>query len=363
MRCRETLDTRDRRVAERREEAMRRALEDPAHWHALAAAERRKVSTVADFADRWREVYVAANTKPSTARGYEQVLRVHIVPALGALDLRTVDRERVEELKASLVSTGRSAKTCSNVLGVLQRMMRSAVEWDYLDRNPCDGVAAPHVPEPEIAWWTRAESALVLEACATRRPGWYPLFLFGLRTGLRLGELAALRWRDVQLDGDACRVHVCRSWSHGHETDPKGKRSRDVPMSPDLVEVMRAHQASARVQHRAARVLPIDGAGFEDRLVFPGRRGFMTHTEFRSRLNTCADQAGVRRLTPHGLRHSFASQLVAAGVHIREVQQLLGHADVRQTERYAHLAPGSSVAAVALLDGAEITMARSMTPR
>ena len=144
---------------------------------------------------------------------------------------------------------------------------------------------------------------------------------------------AALRWADVDLEQR--RLHVRRSWYRGAITTPKGGRARVVDLAPSAASLL-------------ARVVPLAGA----ELVFANPDGSpVTRDQLKGPWERVTRAAGLPRTTPHDARHSFASQLVQAGVALPAVQQLLGHTDIRVTMRYAHLAPGATASAVALLDG------------
>ena len=153
-----------------------------------------------------------------------------------------------------------------------------------------------------------------------------------LRTGLRLGELFALTWDDVDFVNS--KILVRRNWTHGKLVPPKSGKERKVPMSPELAREL-----------RGARHLKSD-------LVFCREDGtYLSYENLRSAFKRTQRSAGLPRNTPHGMRHSFASQLVMASAPLKVVQELLGHADINMTMRYAHVAPGVTDDYVARLDG------------
>ncbi len=163
-----------------------------------------------------------------------------------------------------------------------------------------------------------------------RAPGWYAFFLTALRTGLRAGELFALRWEDV--DTKKRRIEVRQNWTHGVLVTPKSGHGRSLPMTPELASALDALPRKAP-------------------LVFPYRKGgYLDGNKVKRTFWRCTRLAGVPRIAFHDLRHSFASQLVMAGVPLKAVQELLGHADIKTTQRYAHLSPGATTEYVCLLD-------------
>jgi integrase len=262
------------------------------------------------------------------------------VPWFDRQVVRSIGVEQVQRYKTEKTRSdggrGLSPKTVNNHLGVLSSLFEDAIRWRYATFNPTRSVRkcrTDRTPD-QFAFWTREESDPYLAAILQGRPRWYPFFLTALRTGMRMGELAALRWEDVDLDRD--RVNVRRSYSHGVETLPKGGCSRALPMSPQLHSALAEHRQASGSSERV--FLSDDG-----RLLDPNK--VKHHHWFGIRA------AGVKRIRIHDLRHSFASQLVIAGVSLYKVQQLLGHQDIKTTMRYAHLSPEAKADAVLLLDG------------
>jgi integrase len=203
-----------------------------------------------------------------------------------------------------------------------------AVEWGRLRALPQVGFL--RVKKPEIDFFTFDEAAQLL---AATDPGpWRVMILCGLRAGLRQGELLELRWEDVDLVKGVLRIR--RAIYDGVVDVPKGGRSREVPMSDEL--------------RAGFRELPSRSACG---LVWPGIAGAnLSKGECKWPLWRACKRAGLRRVGWHALRHTFASHLVMRGVPLKAVQELLGHEDITTTMRYAHLAPGITRDAVALLD-------------
>lgn len=293
------------------------------------------------FAHTWLEEHIRIRRKPSVYRGYEMACRVHLVPFFGDRQLTSIVRRDVERFVAQLAATPhpdtgarRAPKSVNNTLAVLTSLLSTAVEWGYLEKSPATGVEPLPIPvdSQEFAFYTAEESDRWLAACAEIEPAWYPWCLLSFRTGLRLGELAALRWSDVDLPGR--RLHVRRAWYRGEVTTPKGGRSRLVDLCGSAAALL------GRLGRRPG--VP---------LVFANDDGsYVTRDQLKAPWERVTRAAGLHRTTPHDARHSFASQLIMAGEGVPAVQQLLGHTDIRVTMRYAHLAPAAKASAVAALD-------------
>ncbi len=150
------------------------------------------------------------------------------------------------------------------------------------------------------------------------------VFLTAAFTGLRLGELLALRWRDVDFPGSVIRVRA--SYSTGQLTTPKSGKVRSVPMAPDVASAL------AKLGRRQEFVS-------DDDLVFPGIVGqYLDDSALRRRYKAALRQAKLRQLRFHDLRHTFGTRMIAKA-DIRRVQEWMGHADIQTTMKYLHYAP------------------------
>lgn len=283
-------------------------------------------------------IHVETNCKPSVLRRYESIIRVHLLPHFGDTEIAAIDRHGIEKFKAANVKvisdeTGKplSKKTVNEHIAVLSSMFEQAVEWGYLRSNPCRGVRRFKLPTPAFRFYTREQSDAFLAAAVRVEPSWYTMFIVGFRTGLRLGELIALEWGDVDLVRG--KLHVRRSRTRNVTTAPKSNIERIVDLSPAVVDALRNH-----------RHLRGD-------LVFPMPDGsHLTRDVVKHPFGRVIRAAMLPPIRIHDMRHSFASQLVIAGVPLKAVQELLGHADIKMTMRYAHLAPEAKKDYVAVLD-------------
>lgn len=162
--------------------------------------------------------------------------------------------------------------------------------------------------------------------------GWLVFIIVALKTGLRLGELLALKWEDLDLV--VGQLVVRRTLWKGQEGPPKGGKNRIVPLSDEAMARLKSHR------HLRGPYVFCDEAG-----------GRLTHSMLKDVVpRTCAKAGLGKRITTHGLRHSFASHLVMRGVSLKAVQELLGHESIEMTLRYSHLSPDVKRDAVKLLD-------------
>ncbi|MFT5685910.1 MAG: integrase [Myxococcota bacterium] len=284
------------------------------------------------LAERWLEVIVAPHRKPSTWRKYESVIRVHLIPHFGDVLISSIHRRDVDTFIAHLHKINKSPNTINTILSALSGLMKTAVSWGYLKKNPCDGMVwgKPQVSE-EFLWFNIEQTEVFLGAVRRLAPEMWRLFFLGFRTGLRPGELLAARQGDLDLVGGS--IWVQRTATRDGVNLPKGNRKRRVALSRETVAEM-----------KATRHLNGD-------LLCPTPAGAMwTHRAMTWRWERCLKGAGLPHCGPHTMRHSYASQLASAGVPLYAIQKLLGHNRPQETQRYAHLAPESQARWVQALD-------------
>ncbi len=278
------------------------------------------VPTLAEFAPRFLE-HADTNNKKSSARAKRQILDDHLAPAFGTWRLNQIGAGDVETFKAGRLRAGLAAKTINNILTVLGRLLGLAEEWDVIKRAP--KIVWLRAGRPDFDFLTFDEAPRLVAGADSE---WVPMIQLVLNTGLRQGELLALRWDCV----GPLALQVRRAVWRGKEGTPKGGRSREVELND-----------TAR---RALASLPGGRTGY----VFGGA----TPGQCKWPLYRACSTAGLRRIGWHVLRHTFASHLVMRGVPLKAVQELLGHATIEMTMRYAHLSPAVRMDAVRTLDTA-----------
>ena len=293
--------------------------------------------TVGEWSQRW--LAGQAHLKPSTLERYAGILREHIEPKWGRVQLADVSHSAVQTWVTTLARSSAPA-TVRKVHRVLSLVLALAVKDGRLARNPAQGVNLPRVVTEERRYLTHEQVELLARACASpadpskhrrrdeRETDAYRLVvLFLAYTGARFGELAALRVgrldflrRRVAIVESVTLVNGVQTWG-----TPKGHERRDVPIPPFLIDELAGLVA---------------GRG-RDELVFPGVRGggpLRAPVFRRATFDRAAASIGVPGLHPHELRHSAASLAIASGADVKVVQTMLGHASAAMTlDQYGHL--------------------------
>ena len=282
--------------------------------------------TLAEFSREWLDTYVRTRTKPSVQNGYRIVMTTHLLPWFGGKRLDGIKRADIEQFQRRQLKQGFAAKTVNSHVGVLMKCLRTAVDWERT--SICPSVKPLKTTTPPFDFLTTDESERLIAAAAPE-PHWHSMVLVALRTGMRLGELLALAWEDMNFENRT--ITVCRSITGGIVGTPKSHKIRHIPMTDDV------HAILAQMRQSSGKV-------------WPGRRGaFHNYKAVYAALNRVSKRAGIRHIGWHVLRHSFASQLAAAGVPVIAIKDLLGHSDINMTMRYSHMSPSVLRSAVAVL--------------
>ena len=271
----------------------------------------------------------ALGRRKSTLEDYESTLRVHLIPFFDTCPLAEIDIALVEAFIYTKLDEGKAPKSIRNYLGLLHSIFDHGVKRGWCVTNPVALVEKPRSDrDPDIRFLTLAELEAILDATLTTPLGRVDrlVILTAAMTGMRRGEVVALRWQDI--DWHARLIRVRRNFTRGQFGTPKSRRSsRAVPLAARLTDELRAHYAQT----------PYNG---DDDLVFahPGVGTVLDPSKLRKRFLACARRAGLRPVRFHDLRHTFGTQMAAAGAPIRAIQEWLGHADSRTTMIYADYA-------------------------
>lgn len=297
--------------------------------------------TVGELVERWMATE-QRRWKPRTAFNYQRLSERWIIPSIGAVRLSKLSPDRLQRFLDGI--PGRQA---SQVFRLLHRAFQVAVRWRWLPANPCDRVIPPAYQPPGTVLPDSEHLAELFRQCLASDDSHAPLVGLALLTGLRLGELLALRWGDIDLDRGLVKVVRSGQWIQGQwvEAEPKTRVSRrTVPIGELGVRLLKRQKAVV-----ARRKLQAGPAWDEHGLVFPSATGrpLKGSVVVRAVQRLCR-QAGVPPLTTHQLRHASASLALAAGTPLPDVSRWLGHSSPAITAKvYAH----------SISDGREVALA------
>lgn len=320
----------------------------------------------------WLATYLAdvapRRCDPTTVQGYASKMRNYVTPVIGKTRLDLLTPDQLDRVYVQMQNAGRADATILQVHRILSRALEVAFRRGMMPRNPAKLIDSPTAKKQEIKPLTEAEALRVLDAAAGSRNS--ARWSVGLALGLRQGEALGLRWSYVDLDAGELRVwwqlhrrgheHGCGTPpTCGHRRagncpartlrlrsgeqhltgglllkEPKGKGKRTVPIPPELVAALRAHREVQQLERMVAEdayarhdlvFADVDGSPID-----PARDWAAWHELLKA--------AGVRKARVHDGRHTAATLLLAQGVGLRVVQEILGHSSVTVTQGYAHVA-------------------------
>lgn len=309
---------------------------------------------LSEYLDRWLEESVDPNVRPRTGQDYRRFLDRYVRPALGARALNKITTVEIQTLLKD-ISGETSAHAARYTHAVLRIALKQAVRWQYLAQNPMDGVQAPREQRPHTYALSAAQAKAFRETARAFDRGF--ILVFSMATGMRPGEVQALRWADCDLEAGVVRVERTLVWVDSEKAsadgkhrkewrlgDPKTKLSRRViPLPASIATDLRAWRRNQNEWR-----LKLKRAYRDHDFVFCGELGepIINSNLSRRVLKPILEAAKLpeeiqKRFRWYDCRHTCATLLLEAGVNAKIVSERLGHSTVAFTlDRYAHVLPG-----------------------
>lgn len=300
-----------------------------------------------EYAELWLEGYIKPLRRDTTYERYHSILERHVFPVFGKVPIDELKRSDIRNLLMTLLKKGVSWGTACLVRDVISGPMVHALDDELITANPVSGIFkrinAPRNLKREIDPFKHEEVALFLEACAKYYPEHYPFFLTAFRTGMRLGELLALQWRDVDWHGKF--ILVRRSYKRGRIDHTKTGKQRRVDMSNQLIEALREFQLTRKKEALES------GTGKVEEFIYHRNGKPIAQNSIRYPFKRNLEKAGLREIRFHDIRHTYASLLFSDGASPVFVKEQMGHSSIQITvDIYGHLIPNSNRDMVNRLD-------------
>ncbi|MGI8546484.1 MAG: tyrosine-type recombinase/integrase [Gemmatimonadaceae bacterium] len=313
--------------------------------------------TVGEYLKYWLETYVKHNTRATTYRGYEVCVRVHLKPVLGSIPLQKLTAAHLQAYYQKAIqqapANGRkgtlSPRTVRLTHSVIREALQHALEWNMVARNVADATKPPRAVRPKVEVWNAEEAQRFL--AVAENDGYSPIWLVALTTGMRQGELCALRWEDIDFKRGVLHIRHTLMTVKGEQAlrEPKTRSGRrTITLSPVCLAALADHRDRQRFQRTNADE-------WHDRdAVFSASNGEWTdHGNLTRSYNALVRRADVKRIPFHGLRHTHATLLLKEGVNVKVVSERLGHANISITlDTYAHVLPSMQQQAADGIDAA-----------
>ena len=287
------------------------------------------------FLRRWLDETARPTLRASTYVSYDDILRLHLIPGLGRIAIAKLTPDEVQRFLNAKLADGLSPRRVQYIHAVLRRALVTAERWGLVSRNVAKLVDPPRVVHHEITPFTPEQARAFLEANLEDRL--HALYVTALGTGLRQGELLALRWDDVDLEVRRLRVRgsLARVNSKLVILEPKTERSRrNVALPEVVVTALRAHRTRQRQERLLAGSRWVDsGHVFTTSIGTPIEAAAVTRAFQRALV-----RAGLPHSRFHDLRHAAATFLLAQGFTLEDVKNLLGHSSITLTSNtYGHV--------------------------
>lgn len=309
--------------------------------------------TFKEYADAWIGTTAPANCKEATVKGYEDLLKIHILPVFGSIKLTEITRGKVKDFFAAKTLEGYARSSVNHMKNVISGVLTKAVDDELIPSNLSLRIKLANKTRKEdeeeeegiVDPLTIEETNLFLKTVREHFAKDYPLCLLLLRTGMRIGEALALKWGDIDFNGRF--IHVQRGLSRMKIQTPKNGKSRRVDMSQQLAETLAAYKTECKRKGLAL------GLGEVPEYVFTNEKGgFIDVSNWRRRVFwKILEKAELRRIRIHDCRHTYATLRISKGDNITDVSNQLGHYSVKLTlDVYNHWIPGGKKSEVDALD-------------
>jgi integrase len=296
--------------------------------------------TVKQYLEYWLEVR-RSTVKASTYVSNRSYLNNRVIPVIGHIKLQKLTGDHIQSLYAQLLKDGLLPNTIRLIHTMLFTASKDAVKWKRMSRNPCKDATPPRQEDHTMAFLTHEQAKNLMEA-ASATP-LECLITLAITTGMRRGEILALRWSDIDWQKMTVTVRHTVSYirvgdKHAFfETEPKTASSnRTISLPQFVIHALKSHRSN-QLQVR----LKAGDQWNEKNIVFSTKRGdFYNIATLQRQFGNLLVKAGLPHMRFHDLRHSAATILLSMGVNIKVIQELLGHSNVGITLRvYSHVLP------------------------
>lgn len=297
--------------------------------------------TVAEYMDFWFENYVESNTRKNTRDSYKYLINLHVKPEIGKLLLNKLQPLHIQQLLTKKSKSGRvdgksgglSSRSVKYIYSILREALKHAVKWKLLPQNPAEAVEIPRLTRKRVQVWTPEETRCFLKAAEDDK--FYALFVLALFTGMRRGELLALKWQEIDFEKGVIQVNNTLSKQRTLETTKTEKSQRGVLVTENVLDILRQHKL--RQLEKRIKV----GQKYQDYgLIFCTRLGTPLNAEnlVKRHYFPIIEKAGVRKINFHSLRHCSATLALANNVNIKIISERLGHSTIKTTaDIYSHV--------------------------
>lgn len=306
--------------------------------------------TLGEYLDRWMETVVKHDCRPTTMNTYRWAVDTHLKPELGDRKLTALTPTEIQEMYHRKREQGLSAFTVRNIHAVLHRALEHAKRQGLVNTNVADLVQVPRTGPQQPTVFTPDEARRILEAAKEERL--HAAFVIAIYLGLRIGELLALQWDDINWEEKTITIRRQFNDANGKLIRQEFPKTKSSYRTLDMPEAVVAALRKWRVEQAKERLL-VGEAWAEPNLIFTTQIGtpYLPNNWRKRDYRRVLERAGVPYRKPHALRHTAITAMGAAGLPARTAQELAGHSNVGVTlEIYTHVFREDKRAAAKALD-------------
>lgn len=280
-----------------------------------------------DLAEKFLKSHAEVNCAKATINKYTSIINTHLNPCFGEKKAASILPMDINDLRGFLQKEKKLAeKSINHVTVTLKTIFNFGIDNELLIDNPCKKIKKLRLPHKEKNFLDKKQVATILETCKTESPSFYPILYTAIFTGMRKGEISALTWKDI--DFKAKKIRVNKSMYKNEVQKTKTEHSvRKVDMIDSLAEVLTDYRKNT----------PLRGE-----YVFWGESGtpLSGDATLWRHFNRIITKCGLKDITFHDMRHTYASLLITNNVPIKYIQKQLGHSTINMTmDTYGHLLP------------------------
>ena len=317
------------------------------------------IDTLENWLYKWLNTYVKDNVRPSTRVSYEGIVKNQLIPYIGKIKLCNLKKADIENMYSKLLVNGRAdnkgglgIKTIENVALCLHKALQTAFEHEYIQKNPASIAKVPtlkseNICKTEVEVLTKEEQKMLMNTCDYSAYGMGILTV--LNTGMRLGEMLGITWDDVNFDNKTISISKQVNRIHDYSPNAKSKTILGIQYNTKTTSSTRIISMSSILVNHLKKYKEIQneniikwGKSYKNyNMVFAREDGnYIDPATFRDKYLKILSDAGLRHFKFHALRHTFATRALEAGVEIKVVSKILGHASIQITlDTYMHVLP------------------------
>ncbi len=303
----------------------------------------------------WLNDYKKLNVKATTYVNYRSRIKNHIIPYIGKISLKKLTTHNVQQMVNSLVSKNISATLIKDCFKVLNGCLEQAIKNEMIYKNVAKNVSLPKLINKKAEILTPKQQKLFISECKNTYLG--NIFIFALGTGLRIGEILALTWSDIDLESGYIKVSKTLNivydekkskWVKTFGTPKTQSSYRKVPIMPSIKKLsLEQKEYQVKLKEKASELYD-----YKTNLVFTTRIGTTLDPRNMQRsFHTIANKCNLKDVSIHSLRHTFASRGLEKGVELKVMQEILGHSSIKITaDLYTHVLPDTKAKEIIKLE-------------